>query len=210
MTNWAQVERGRLCDLLTTTGPDAPTLCGDWTTRDLAAHLVIRERRPDAAAGILVPFLRSWNQRVQDGVAQGSDWDQLVRTLRSGPPAWSPMRFGAVDSLANTVEFLVHHEDVRRAAEGWEPRTLDPGLESAALAALGQAKLLVRSSPVGIVLEPTDGSTIVAKDHDPRVVVRGPASELLLFVYGRQAHAAVTVEGDEADVIAAREASFGL
>ena len=36
-----------LCDLFEEVGPDAPTLCGDWTTRDLAAHLVMRERRPD-------------------------------------------------------------------------------------------------------------------------------------------------------------------
>ena len=35
------------------TGPDGPTLCEGWQTRDLAAHLVLRERRPDAAAGVM-------------------------------------------------------------------------------------------------------------------------------------------------------------
>jgi uncharacterized protein (TIGR03085 family) len=50
----AQLERSRLCDLFLEVGPDQPTLCEGWTTADLAAHLVIRERRPDAAPGILV------------------------------------------------------------------------------------------------------------------------------------------------------------
>src|SRR5262249_52743320 len=37
------VERAELCDLLDELGPDAPTLLDGWTTRDLAAHLVLRE-----------------------------------------------------------------------------------------------------------------------------------------------------------------------
>jgi uncharacterized protein (TIGR03083 family) len=44
----ARAERAALCDLFDEVGPDAPTLCAGWTTRDLAAHLVIRERRADA------------------------------------------------------------------------------------------------------------------------------------------------------------------
>jgi uncharacterized protein (TIGR03083 family) len=42
MATLAQEERNELCDLMLETGPDAPTLCEGWTTRDLAAHLVIR------------------------------------------------------------------------------------------------------------------------------------------------------------------------
>ena len=55
MTNrdLAQLERGRLCDLLLVVGPDHPTLCEGWTTADLAAHLVIRERKPLAGPGIV-------------------------------------------------------------------------------------------------------------------------------------------------------------
>src|SRR5690349_11008507 len=52
--NFARTERAALCDLLVTVGPDAPTLCEGWTTRDLAAHLAVRDRRPDAAAGIVL------------------------------------------------------------------------------------------------------------------------------------------------------------
>ena len=47
MTSLARRERISLCDTFTRTGPDAPTLCSPWTTADLAAHLVIRDRRPD-------------------------------------------------------------------------------------------------------------------------------------------------------------------
>ena len=51
--NFAQIERQDLCTLFEDLGPDVPTLCEGWTARDLAAHLVVRERRPDAALGIL-------------------------------------------------------------------------------------------------------------------------------------------------------------
>ncbi|MFM7872077.1 MAG: maleylpyruvate isomerase N-terminal domain-containing protein, partial [Actinomycetota bacterium] len=54
MSNPARTERDLICDLFTNFGPDAPTLCAGWTTRDLAAHIAVRERRPDAAAGILI------------------------------------------------------------------------------------------------------------------------------------------------------------
>lgn len=53
----ARAERLALCDLFEKVGPDAPTLCGTWLTRDLAAHLIVRERRPDLAVGILIPGL---------------------------------------------------------------------------------------------------------------------------------------------------------
>ena len=52
--------------------PDAPTLCEGWKTRDLAAHLVVRERRPDATLGIAVPFLADYTAKVQNKVAQST------------------------------------------------------------------------------------------------------------------------------------------
>ena len=84
--NWARHERAELADLLAAVGPDSPTLCGGWSTRDLAAHLVLRERRPDAAAGILVKPLAAYTARVQEELAAHS-WDELVSQVRSGPPA---------------------------------------------------------------------------------------------------------------------------
>ena len=51
MTRHALSERHLLCDELLRLGPDAPTKCEGWDTRDLAAHLVIREERPDLCRG---------------------------------------------------------------------------------------------------------------------------------------------------------------
>ncbi|WP_346995752.1 maleylpyruvate isomerase N-terminal domain-containing protein, partial [Dietzia sp. SLG310A2-38A2] len=42
----AQRERSALVETMRAAGPEAPTLCAGWTTRDLAAHLVVREARP--------------------------------------------------------------------------------------------------------------------------------------------------------------------
>jgi uncharacterized protein (TIGR03085 family) len=207
----ARRERAELCELFLELGPDEPTLCGDWTTRDLAAHLVVRERRPDAAIGIVVSQAAGYTDKVQSGVAD-TEWSDLVDTVRSGPPIWSPTRIGKVDALANTVEFFVHLEDVRRAQPTWEPRELDADLVDALYGVLGKmAKRLVKNSPVGIVLEPDDGhEPIIAKEAEPSVTVRGAVGELVMFVYGRQAHSKVELFGDDDSVAAANAASFGI
>lgn len=209
--NPARVERAALCDLFAEVGPDAPTLCGEWTTRDLAAHLVMRERRPDGALGIVLPAVADHAAKVQDRIA-ATDWRELIELVRSGPPIWSPTKLDAVDRLANTGEFFVHHEDVRRAGEGWEPRDLDDDLVAgldAMVRRLGPR--LVRSSPVGIVLEPVEEvEPIIVKDAEPSVTVKGPLGELVLFVFGRQAVSRVELFGDDTSVDAAMHASFGI
>src|SRR4051812_33898145 len=118
MTGFARAERQALCSTLDAVGPDAPTLDEGWATRDLAAHLVLRETRLDASLGIVVAPLAGWTGRVQRGIAQ-TPWPELVARLRTGPPRWSPYSVGGVDERVNLVEFVVHHEDVRRAQPGW-------------------------------------------------------------------------------------------
>lgn len=206
----AGVERQLLADTFLEVGPDAATLCGDWTTRDLAAHLVVRERRPDAAPGILVKRLARYTDKVQAAVA-ASDWEELVDQVRNGPPAWSPTRIDAVDRQVNTTEFFVHHEDVLRAGDTWSVRDLPADLVDDLYSALGRAKLFVRKSPVGIVLQPSDDRpAITAKRADPSVTVTGPVGELIMWVFGRQAHAAVDYDGDPAAIETVKTASFGL
>ena len=149
MTSPVRRERYALCDTFEAVGPDAPTLCTPWRTRDLAAHLVIREGRPDAAVGLLVPPLAQRAQRVQDGYAAGS-WPELVERVRTGPPPWSPTRFEAVDAVVNLAELFIHHEDVLRAAPGWEPRPLPADLEQGIWSTLTRTgRLLFRRSPGG-------------------------------------------------------------
>ncbi|HWL45327.1 MAG TPA: TIGR03085 family metal-binding protein [Ilumatobacter sp.] len=206
----ATAERHRLADTFLAAGPDAPTLCDPWTTRDLAAHLVIRERRPDAAVGILAKPFAKHTDKVQAKVAS-SEWTELVELVRDGPPVWAPSRIDAVDRAINTTEFFVHHEDVLRAVDGWAPRQIDPELTFDLAGALRRAKLFVRKSPVGIVLAPTDGGgTFTAKQAEPSVTVTGPVGELVLWTFGRQAHAVVDYDGPAEAIETVRTSSFGI
>ncbi len=75
----AQLERGRLCDLFLEVGPDSPTLCEGWTTADLAAHLVIRERKPLAAPGIVAGGrLGEYSEKVRLATRDGASFTDLV------------------------------------------------------------------------------------------------------------------------------------
>ena len=210
MTNPARTERSALCDLFLEVGPDAPTLCGEWTTRDLAAHLVVRETRPDAAAGILIPAAARHGERVRLHVAE-QPWEKLVDRVRSGPPFWSPTRLPAIDQLANTVEFFVHHEDVRRGDGDITPRTLTPELSKALWGALGRmGRLLVRHAPGGVTFFDSAHGQVEAKKGTPGVTVTGPVGELVLFAYGRQSRTACVVDGPPDLVSATQTASFGI
>jgi uncharacterized protein (TIGR03085 family) len=206
----ARAERLALCELFVQVGPDAPTLLGEWTTRDLAAHLVVRERRPDAAAGIVVPILARHAERVRVQERE-RPWPELVALVREGPPVWNPMRVGRVDTIANTVEFFVHHEDVRRAENGWTVRRLSSELEDALATALDRTGgLLTRKAPVGIALEPDGRSPIRLRRGEPVVTIRGPIGEGVLYAYGRKDVAEVTVAGPDDAVAAVAAAPFGL
>ena len=115
----AQAERLALCELLNSSGPEHPTLCEGWTAAHLAAHLVIRERRPIAALGLIVPGRPADRlARLTSRWAAEVPFDQLVATVRGGPP----ILLRAADGPMNLVEYFVHHEDIRRAAGDWTPR----------------------------------------------------------------------------------------
>ena len=208
--DFARRERAELCELFLDVGHDAPTLCDGWTTRDLAAHLVVRERRPDAAIGLVVPPLAGHGDAVRERYAT-RPYDELVGLVHDGPPRWSPMRLEALDRAANTIEYFVHHEDVRRAADGWEPRALDPALVDELWAMVTRmTRLTMRHAPAGVVLVEPDHGRHLAKDGSPVVEVIGPAPEIALFVSGRQAHSRVELTGPDEAVDAVRTASFGL
>ncbi len=203
----AQRERAALVETMRAVGPDAPTLCEGWKTRDLAAHLVIREYRPDAAPGIVIPFFASRTARVQDEVAELTDWDALVDKIASGPPVYSPLKL--LDPVANVAEMFIHHEDVRRAQPGWEPRVLEQGLCRALRRTLSlMARLTLAKVPGRVALRIPQGKTVLTAGHGPAVVVTGAPEELLLFSVGRQAR--VEFDGDAAAVQAVRDAPKGF
>jgi uncharacterized protein (TIGR03085 family) len=213
MTGFAARERQALAETLATVGPDAPTLCEGWRTADLAAHLVLRESRPDAAVGIVAKPIAGWTRKVQDASRDHTPYPQLVERFRSGPPVWSPTRFAAIDDAANTIEFFVHLEDVRRAAPEWQPRKLEPELDDELWKRLrGAVKLTFRKIPVGVTLVRTpQQQTVVARPATPLMVtISGPAGELALFCNGRQRVAQVELTGDAAAVERLRRASLGI
>jgi uncharacterized protein (TIGR03085 family) len=204
----AQTERAALVTTMRGVGPDQPTLCGDWTTRDLAAHLVVRERRLDAAPGILIPQLAGYTERVQTQVAAQHDWNVLLDQIASGPPLLSP--FKLLDPLVNVAEMFIHHEDVRRAQSGWDPRELD---EATASALARQVSLMARMGmskvPAKVTLRTPEGKTLATVGRGPAVVVTGAPGELLMFGSGRN-EARVEFDGDEAAVAAVREGRGGV
>ncbi|MFK4147547.1 TIGR03085 family metal-binding protein [Streptomyces sp. NPDC004065] len=201
MSTFAKRERLLLADLLETTGPDAPTLCEGWRTRDLAAHVVVRERRPDAAGGALIKPLASRLEKVLEEYA-AKPYEELIQLIRTGPPRFSPFQLKQIDEVANTVEFYVHTEDVRRAQPDWTPRELDPVFQDTLWSRLERmARLLGRGVPTGLVLRRLDGQTVVAHRGAPVVTATGDPSELLLFAFGRQSAARVDLAGEK-DAIA--------
>jgi uncharacterized protein (TIGR03085 family) len=193
----AAQERRQLTTLARQLGPDAPTLCEGWTVRDLVAHLVFRESSP-MAVGVAVPALRKAAERSRNKLA-GGDFTALVDRLRDGPPRLSVYGVPGADRVLNGTEFLIHHEDVRRAQPGWEPRALPVQVEDGVWKALQVAgRLAVVRVPVGVVAERSGaGDRITLRGGAPSVVVRGAPAEVLLFVHGRRDHAQVELEGDE-------------
>jgi uncharacterized protein (TIGR03085 family) len=201
-------ERAALVTTMRAVGPDAPTLCGDWTTRDLAAHLVLRERRPDAAAGILVSKLVGYTARKQRQLEERTEWPDLLAMVASGPPLYSPLKL--LDPLVNTTEMFIHHEDVRRAVPGWEPRRLDDDLASALRKQVRFAiRLSLGRAPVAVTLHDPDGTTLASIGRGQQCVITGTPPELLLFLSGRDA-ALVEFAGDDGRIAAVRAGRRGL
>jgi uncharacterized protein (TIGR03085 family) len=211
MATHSRDERAALTDLMAGLGPDAPTLCGDWTTRDLAAHLVVRERRPDTALGAVLPGLGGWAERTRTGLRDGTSWDELLARLRTGAPAWSPMGNSLTEPAINLLEFFVHHEDVRRAQPGWGPRALPSALEDQLWSTLKLAGgLATRSWPGGLTVAAPDGRSVRLRRGEPDVTVTAAPSELVLFCTGRQRAARVSADGPADAVAALNAARFAI
>jgi uncharacterized protein (TIGR03085 family) len=216
---YSREQRLALCTTLEEAGPDAATLCAGWTALNLAAHLVLREHRLDASAGIPGGPLAGHTARVQDRLASQKSFPELVDTIRNGPPRLSPWAIPALDERANTVEFFVHNEDVRRAAPDWQPRAISAGLSDALWARLRVAKLTMRKVPLGIEFARSDNAVVgghgagsagagnagdtpefrmTVRRGTPVVTVIGRPAELTLWATGRTAAANVRLDGTEA------------
>jgi uncharacterized protein (TIGR03085 family) len=207
--NFARTERTALGDTLAELGPDQPTLCEGWTTRDLAAHVVLRDRRPDAAAGIVLRPLAGRTAKVQAALAT-KPFDELVELLRH-PPRLSMAGFGPVDRLVNTQEFFIHHEDVRRGQPTWRTRPLPRQLGLALWVRSRTAvRFALRRFPASIVINAPDYGKLRAGAGGPELRVTGDPGELTLFLAGRQRAAEVKLTGPEELVEQLRTKRLGV
>jgi uncharacterized protein (TIGR03085 family) len=211
MSDYARTERQQLAGLLLEVGPEAPTVCTGWTARDLAAHLVVRERRPDTLAGVLLPALARHAEKVRRAKA-AEPYERIVDELRD-PPWWSPLSNRLTDETVNTVEFFIHHEDVRRAADGWTPRVLAPGEQQALWRATRfTARLGLRRLHIPVLIRSTYGDLEIgtSETQPPRAMLSGDPGEIALFVSGRQRVARVEIQGQEDTADMLREADLGM
>lgn len=206
-TSLARRERFLLSHAALEVGPDAPTLCEGWTVRDLICHLIVRERMPWTAPGLVIPPLSGLVDRARTSLARRPFpflVERLVNTRRT------PFAIDAVDRVANTVELFVHHEDIRRAQPAWTPRDLDPAHEQELWRNVaGIGRLLVRPAGVPVVI--TDGSrtATLRRGADP-VTVAGPVSELVMFLVGRRQLGPLSFDGPPEAVARLRGTSLGI
>jgi uncharacterized protein (TIGR03085 family) len=200
----AQQERQALCDLFDRLGPEAPTLCEGWTTLDLAAHLVVRERRPDSGPGLVWAPLAGYTDRIRRTVRDRMSWTELIDAVRHGPPAL----LKPLDPAMNTVEFFIHVEDVRRAQPAWQPRPLPPTLADALWKRVGPGGMAKKVDATIEVTSP--GREPKRGGSGPVLVVAGDPGELTLFGAGRQPAARVEITGDADLAERLRTASLGI
>ena len=205
-------ERRELCVLFAELGPLAPTLLDRWTTNDLAAHIVLRERDLIAGPCIALPGpFQGFAERRRAALAESKEFPWLVERIRTGPPIGF-FRIGWVRSLPNLNEFFVHNEDVRRA-NGLGPRTLPPALDEALWRNVRRSGryLTRRLRGAGLDAEcSATGEQQSLRAGEPRALLRGPPGELLLYLFGRQPVAQVELTGSPDAVAAVRRTHLGM
>lgn len=210
-------QRKILIDLLSTLSPvqwAAESLCTGWDTKDLVAHLIVRERNPFAAIGLVMPRFKGVHDRAMARMAS-RPIPELLTTLAAGPPLWA--KVGQV----HIGEDWIHTQDIIRGQAG----SIDPDRELTPDSGNGHPTLVLAltkacdrfapfvlrnvEGPFRVLL--TDGQlwrrTWLVRPHNrlaipaanasinPDVTVTGEVGEILLFLTGRGHHARVTVSG---------------
>ncbi|MFD0481161.1 TIGR03085 family metal-binding protein [Kineococcus sp. GCM10028916] len=203
----ARRERDALCDSASRVGPDAPTLCAGWDVRDLLVHLAVRDNRPDVVLGEAVGPLRPRRERVLAELG-AQPFEELVERVRNGPHG--PLKLQALDSLANTSEFFVHHEDILRAQDDWAPRELPRGQTATLWRTVRvMGRVAYRRAGVGVVLVTPGGPRAVVRSGEEAVSLTGEPAELVLHAFGRRSRAKVEIDGTPAAVQRFRKAFPG-
>ena len=210
----AAAERAALCVLFEELGAEAPTLCEGWVAADLAAHLLVRETRPDALVGLIIPPLHGHTASVEAAKRAATPFAEVVQRVRKGPPFWSPLGLPVVRDRGNLHEFFIHHEDVRRAQPGWKARELDP----AATAGLWNVvRLMAPMLAKGLsgtrvdLRTPAGGErSLGPADAKHQVTITGEPGEILLYLSGRRPFAQVRLSGTQSGQARLAAAPLGM
>ena len=112
----------------------------------------------------------------------------------------------------NTLEYFVHHEDLRRAQPGWTSRDLDRADESAlwsAIRVFGRGLVRPAGVPVRIRRTDTGAEATLRRGADPAVLT-GMPQEIVMFLYGRNQHRRLGFTGPDKHIEALRTAGLGL
>jgi uncharacterized protein (TIGR03085 family) len=197
-------ERTALSETFAERGPNQPTLCEGWQTRDLLQHLVLRDAGPLRTALI--------GKATAEARVQDAGWADLIGQFRDGPPVGSLFRLPGADAAGNLEEFFVHHEDVRRGEPGWSRRELPAEIEDAIWRRLRSiiGRMSTRRTDVGVHVQRPNGEHATLRAARPGVVVTGPPSELLVFLFGRQRAADVDLRGPAEACDRLRAAKLGF
>jgi uncharacterized protein (TIGR03085 family) len=212
MADEAVDERSALVESLRAAGAGAPTLIPDWTTSQLAAHLVLRERSFAELAGrVPVSRFQDFAQRHLDRYVAEQPYEQVLDAFAAGAPKWSPFAVPQLREALNLLEYLVHHEDVRRAGAAWQPRDLPDQRVRAIWGRLRVgARMTMRSVPMPVKLAWPDHDEVTVGRGTPRVTVAGDPVELAMLAFGRQRVARVRFFGDEGDIGTLRAATISV
>ena len=202
-------ERRALAETALRVGPDAPTLCGDWDTKDLVCHLLVRESSLVGAPGIAVSALSGLTDKEMARLKK-QPFEKLVDRLRTNKLTFFALP--PVDAMVNTLEFFVHHEDIRRARPGWRRRSLsEASLDTLWQALKSGGAPLVRPAGVPVVVRRTDtGETATLMPGRNPVELSGPVTEIVFYLFGRDQVRDLTFAGPEDKVAKLRRADFGF
>ena len=212
--SWVKQEQDSLVETFRTTDPDAPTLCEGWNVGRLLAHLTQREhslvaRIVDSVAR-KPPGQEPGLNKLTSQARTPQGYDALIDRFTQGAPRWSPMSWAA-DRL-NFVEYLIHHEDIRRAQPGWRRRHLsDESLDTLWQGLKAQGATLVRPAGVPVVVRRTDsGETATLASGDDPVELSGPVTEIVFYLFGRDQVRDLAFAGPDDKVAKVRRADFGF
>jgi uncharacterized protein (TIGR03083 family) len=198
-------ERHRIADLVDSLTPaqlEVPSLCGEWTVREVAGHLVAAVS-PVPARQLVATFVTSGfrlhraNARLAAAIArQPPSW--LASELRRN--AGNPFRAPVVGYPGQLTDLQVHGQDMRR------PLGLPSGLDldrlrvSCEFLTGGRALgFTPRRWPAGLRLEATD----LSWSWGAGPVLAGPAEALMMAVAGRRV-ALADLDGPGVRVLAGR------